>query len=204
MSTTFKEDHARLNIPIVLTVIALPVFAFQVGTGGTYTIDYLKERGAKGYPFAHYVASDYLTVHVDRSPVQNLTHISNVLRSSVAELARTFDVSRQAIYDWKSGKTVAPSHASALADLAAACDIFLEEGIDGIPNLARRNIRDGKNMVELFREGHSAEAAAKSLVAVLRVEAAQRQRLAARLSTRGAVSRDLFTEAGAPAFHEEG
>jgi hypothetical protein len=129
-TTTLALDNQHPRIPVVLGFLAsLPVFGFQVGTGGALTIDYLKTRGSKGYAF---VACDpdrerTVTSRVS-SPAEDLDQIRTVLRPSVTDLAKALGVSRQAIYDWQAGRPIAAANVARLQDVARAADLFAREG----------------------------------------------------------------------------
>ena len=135
------------------------------------------------------------------SPARNLEYIKNGFRLSVSGLARMFGVSRQAIYDWRSGKAVSPENAARLSDMARATDVLIGACVELSPHLLRRTITSGKNLLELVRDGASAESSALMLVSILRAEASQRERLLARMNGRRPYPID-FSEAGIPMLEE--
>jgi hypothetical protein len=197
-------DYARPRLPVVLSVIAsLPVFGFQVGTGGAATMDYFKQRGCRGYAFAPYdCRRGPATPVASRSPAEDLAHVRAVLQPAVTDLAKALSVSRQALYDWQAGKPIAAENAARLADLARAADIFAFEGLTTTGQLLRRPISEGKNLFEFVREGRSAEAAARTLIHVIRQELRQREALRTRLAGRPRPSRDAYEDIGAPMLDE--
>ena len=180
--------------------LAALIVGMPVGTGGAETPDYYCKRSGMGYRLAILMLPTEKTTAGMRDPAGDLEHIKNTLRLPVSSLAKAFGVSRQAIYDWQAGKAVAPENAERLADLARAADILAEASIDPSPLLFRRAITSGKGLLDLVRGGESAEAGARKLVDILRVEARQRERLRARLVGRGPVD---FSEAGIPMLDEE-
>ena len=180
-------------------VAAAVIMGMPVGTGGAETLAYYCQRSGMGYLLAD-VRVDGVVAAVMRDSAGDLEHIKNALRLSVSSLARAFGVSRQAIYDWQAGKTVAPENAERLADLARAADVLVEANIEPSAQLFRRAISSGKGLLDLVREGASAEAGARKLVDILRSEARQRERLKARLA--GRVPTD-FGDAGIPMLDEE-
>src|SRR5579863_6432989 len=181
--------------------LATMTVGFGVGTGGAATFDYIKERGNKGYCYL-FIPYDWSNKKNDarpsRTPAEDLEHIRMVLRPAVTDLADVLGVSRQALYDWQSGKSVAPGNASRLADLARAADIFAIEGMTGTSRALRRPIRNGKSFYDVVREGGCAEEAARTLAEIVRGEIRQRQALKARLAGQQRPPRQAFEEVGAP------
>jgi DNA-binding XRE family transcriptional regulator len=204
--TTLASDIARPRLPVVLGFLAsLPVFGFQVGTGGAATIDYFKARGSKGYAL--------VTCDLDReapptlrvaSPADDLDHIRRVLQPSVTDLAKALGVSRQAIYDWQAGRPIAAENVARLHDIARAADLFAREGIEPTAHIMRRPIVNGENLFDIIRNGGSAEAAARTLIDIVRRELKQRERLKARLANRVRPTREDFQDVGAPMLDEKG
>jgi len=193
-------------MPFAVGIIVLPVTALGlgVGTGGAATLDYVKERGIRGYPFAAYDSLKKATEVVERTPAENLRHIRAVLKPTVTDVADLLRVSRQAIYDWQAGKPIALENASHLADLARAADVFAVEGLTGASQVLRRPIRDGKNFFALVKEGNSADGVAQTLVEIVLRESSQREALRKRLAGRPRPEREAFEEIGAPMLDERG
>ncbi len=175
----------------------------EVGTGGTATVEYVRKRGNKGYPFfAYELPKGTGDARASRTPAQNLAHIRAVLKPRITDLATAMGVSRQALYDWQAGKAVASEHAARLADLAGAADVFALEGLTGSSESLHRAVRDGKDFFDLVREGRSANTAARTLIEVVRTELSQREALKNRLKGRKRPSREAFDEIGAPMLDE--
>ena len=170
---------------MAVTVLNLVPMALQAGTGGAQTAEFYRQRGEKGYGFAHYAATaPNFDLDVARTPSENLEHIRTVLRPAVTDLAAALGVSRQAIYDWQSGKPVTAENAARLTDLAAAADVFAAENLTATAQLLRRPIAGGKRFFEVVRDGGCAEDAARKLVEMARRELVQRQALSERLAGR--------------------
>jgi hypothetical protein len=208
MSTTaLTPELPRHRMPVVLGFLAsLPVVAFQVGTGGAVTLDYLKMRGNKGYAL---IACDRdrdfsPAVLTAWSAADELEHIRMVLQPSVTDLAKALGVSRQAIYDWQAGRPIAAGNVPRLKDLATAADLFAREGLHATPHLMRRPIADGNNIFDIIRSGGSAELAARTLIDIVRHELRQREKLKTRLAERALSTREDFRELGAPMLDEKG
>jgi hypothetical protein len=203
--TTLALNAPRAQMPVVIGLIAsLPVFGFQVGTGGAATVDYFKMRGSKGYALAA-CNLDSATEIGGRasSPADDLYQIRRVLRPSVTDLAKALGVSRQAIYDWQAGRPIAAENVARLQDIARAADVFAREGLQADAQVMRRPISNGGNFFDIIRDGGSAESAARTLIDMVRRELNQRERLKARLGNRVRPSRNDFEDVGAPMLDEE-
>jgi len=169
----------------MLAGVIVTAIAMQVGTGGAQTAEYYKQRGPKGYAFAAYDPAPAIEESTStRMPSEDLSHIRAVLRPAITDLARALGVSRQAIYDWQSGKQIAAENAARLADLARAADVFAVEGLIASAQLLQRPIVSGKRLFDIAREGGSAEEAARKLIQMVRRELRQREMLAERLANR--------------------
>lgn len=178
--------------------------ALQVGTGGEATASYYKARGSKGYAIANYdVPSRLATGVADRTPPEALAQIRAVLKPAVKDLAAMIGVSRQAVYDWHGGATIASKHGERLADLAHAADLFANEGLTATSQVLHRPVVAGRSFLDIVLGGGSAADAARSLIGIVRREAEQRKVLEARLANRArpALVADDF---GVPMLDERG
>jgi DNA-binding transcriptional regulator YiaG len=128
------------------------------------------------------------------SAFRDITHIRKVMKISVSELARVFGVSRQAVHEWIKGGALSPRNAQRLSEFAQVADVFVESGIDVMPQMLRRKVGSGPSLLECVMDGGKVVEQARQLVDTLSREAQQRQRLAERLSGRPkvAVSSDAF------------
>lgn len=192
------------TMTVLAGVIGLTACALQVGTGGAQTAEYYKQRGLKGYAFVAYDMAPGIDDPAGiRTPTEDLSHIRAVLKPAITDLAHALNVSRQAVYDWQSGKPIAAGNAARLADLARAADLFAAEGLTASAQLLRRPIASGKRLFDIARDGGSAEGAALKLIQIVRRELQQRQMLTARLAgrKRPAVPLDDY---GAPPLDEWG
>lgn len=203
--TGSDKNSTKMRWPIQKEIVAgALVFGLSVGTGGTATLGYIKERGSKGYAFANYSPIKALSLlSGTRSPVDDLAHIRNVLHPAVTDLSNALGVSRQAVYTWQAGNAIAPENAERLADLARAADLFAKEGLTATAQMLKRRISEGKNLFEIVREGGSAQIAAHALIEILRHEDSQRKLLRAKLGNRPRLSRDSYDELGTPIFNDK-
>ncbi|KAB2891399.1 MAG: hypothetical protein F9K32_04550 [Desulfobulbaceae bacterium] len=204
-STGSDQNSRKMQWPGQKVFIAgVLVFGLSVGTGGTATLNYMKERGSKGYAFANYnsfMPSSELAG--TRSPAEDLAQIRNVLHPTVTDIANALGVSRQAVYAWQAGNAIAPENAARLSDIAQAADIFAREGITATAQVLKRRIAEGKNLFEIVRDGGSAQTAVRTLIEILRHEASQRKVLQAKLGSKPRLSRDSFSDIGIQVFDDQ-
>lgn len=123
-----------------------------------------------------------------RSPQENLKHIKNVFSPSIQDLANTFNVSRQSVYNWMNGETVADDNLVKLIDLAEAADIFESANIKVSPMILKGRLVDGKNIFQIVREGGSAKYAATRIVETQQRTEAQRSTLIERFKSKKGAS----------------
>ena len=188
---------------LIAGFVGLTATALSVGTGGHPTAEYYRLRGAKGYLLASFdVAPNTQTLAV-RTPAEDLAHVRATFKPSVTELATALGVSRQAVYDWTQGKPVSLGNAARLADLARAADILSSENLTATANVLRRPITSGKSLIDVVRDGGSAEDAARKLLEIIQHEQQQSYRLAVRLAGRRRQTASL-EDYGSPLLDEVG
>jgi transcriptional regulator with XRE-family HTH domain len=120
-----------------------------------------------------------------RRPAEDLARIREVLKPAVSDLATTFGVSRQSVYNWLNGEQVAEENAAKLQDLAQAADVLAHEGIAVNAALLKRKFANGRTLLQVAQAGGSTRDAALQLVHIHKREATQRERMAARFANRG-------------------
>lgn len=184
------------------------VVAFLVGTGGVLTPDYVAARDARGYRLQEFrysaagASRENAKTRV-RNSAENLRRVREVFKPTVTELASLLGVSRQAIYNWQAGQPVAEQNDARLVQLASAADLLEDEELADNPSVMRRKLPGGKTLFESVRAGDAADAAAASLVEMVKREQAQRQSVATRLANRTRKAVDAG-DIGAPHFDERG
>ncbi len=183
--------------------IGLTATALSVGTGGQPTADYYRQRGVKGYALAAYDSVPDTQPLSVRTSADDLAHVLATLKPSVTDLANALGVSRQAVYDWRQGKPLAPENAVRLADLAKAAGVLSMEGLTTTGNVLRRPIIAGKSLFDIVRDGGAAEDAARKLLQIVQREQQQRERLAVRLADRRRPAAS-FEDYGSPMLDEAG
>lgn len=151
-----------------------------IGTGGELSIEHLQRS-------THQMQHLAPTVDVApvRKPAEDLALIREVLKPAVSDLATTFGVSRQSVYNWLNGEQVAEENAAKLQDLAQAADVLAHEGIPVNAALLKRKFANGRTLLQVAQAGGSARDAALQLVHIHKRESTQRKRMAARFANRG-------------------
>jgi transcriptional regulator with XRE-family HTH domain len=192
-----------LNGPGSTGVAAVLTFAFLAGTGGITSPSYYAKRqqpGTGGYGFVQVQPTAGPSFGQLRTPQEDIARIRSIFRPSIADLAGTFNVSRQTIYNWMSGETPSEENIERLEDLGKAADLLFAYGSRS-SYLVRRKLSNGKTLMESVRDGGSAEDAARSLLRVAEKEMMQRETLRLRLGNRTA-PRDL-SDVGVPMLNED-
>jgi transcriptional regulator with XRE-family HTH domain len=155
----------------------------SIGTGGELSIEHLQRSTHQ----MRYMAStvDVTDVAPVRSPAEDLVRIREVLKPAVSDLATSFGVSRQSVYNWLNGEPVAEENAAKLQDLAQAADVLAHEGIAVNSALLKRKFTNGRTLLQVAQAGESARDAALQLVHIDKRETTQRERMTARFANRG-------------------
>ncbi|MEI8155301.1 MAG: hypothetical protein WCH60_00435 [Burkholderiales bacterium] len=154
----------------------------SVGTGGELSPQQLQRSAQQAQHMVTVV--DVAEIEQVRTPGENLLRIREVLNPAISDLATTFGVSRQSVYNWLNGEPVADENAAKLQDLAQAADVLSHEGVSINAALLKRKIDNGRTLMQIAKAGESAMDAALMLVQIHKREAAQRERMNARFANR--------------------
>lgn len=153
-----------------------------IKTGGELSLEHLQRSVHQAQNMVSVVdVTDFGQV---RTPGENLSRIREVLNPAVSDLATTFGVSRQSVYNWLNGDPVADDNAVKLQDLAQAADVLAHEGVSINAGLLKRKFVNGRTLFQVAQAGESARDAALILIRIQRREAAQRARMDARFVNR--------------------
>lgn len=152
----------------------------NLGTGAELSI----ERLQSAFSPNQIITSSVVEVEPKRLPSENLARIREVLSPAVSDLATTFGVTRQSVYNWANGEPIADENAEKLRDLAQAADLLADAGVEVNASLLKRKFANGKTLFQVVQAGESARDAALLLVQISKREAEQRDRLNARLANR--------------------
>lgn len=113
-----------------------------------------------------------------------LKTIKDALGLSVSELAQLFGVTRPTIYSWQGGSRVTEGHAKRIRDIARAIEPRLSLLDTQVGRIAHRAINGRATLFQILREGEDVAQTMDKVADILQREAAQRERLAARLRGR--------------------
>ncbi|PTQ88340.1 hypothetical protein C8R30_1542 [Nitrosomonas nitrosa] len=186
--TTFVKDDVYSLTTIQSTNLRGRILTYCVaGTFGLLSPTYLHASAATANWHINQIeinGEHKATADPVSASARDISHIREVTKISVSELARILGVSRQAVHEWIKGGPLAPKNAQLLSELAQVADIFLESGIDVTPQILRRKIGGGQSILESLKQHGKAVELAQALVDTLSRESQQRQRLVARLAGR--------------------
>jgi hypothetical protein len=184
-SKRFRSDEGSSKEAMFISKVGA-VIALVAGTGGALTADYVAARHDRGYRlplFANSYRQPVAAVR-RRTPLENLARVREVLAPTVAELGRLCAVSRQAVYNWQAGQTVALQNEQRLEKLAGTADFLASHGLAGDRNLLRRKLPGGANFYEAVEAGEAPEVVAERVLALLEKEASQRSAVSKRFASR--------------------
>lgn len=153
-----------------------------LGTGGELSLEHL-QRSVRQIQYATPTV-EVTEVEQTRTPSENLSRIREVLNPAVSDLATTFNVSRQSVYNWLNGEPATEDNAAKLQDLAQAADVLANEGVTVNTALMKRKFANGRTLLQVAQAGESALDAAILLVQIQKREAIQRDRMNARFANR--------------------
>ena len=153
-----------------------------IGTGGELSLEHLQRSAQRAQ---HMVpVAEVAEVKQVRTASEDLSRIREVLSPAISDLATTFGVSRQSVYNWLNGEPVAEENAAKLQDLAQAADLLAHERVGINTALLKRKFANGRTLMQVAQSGESARDAALMLVQIHKREAAQRERMSARFANR--------------------
>ncbi len=112
----------------------------------------------------HSAPSGVATAANAENPVNRF---QRVLGASITDLSRAFGVSRQTIYNWKSGESISAENVARLNELSKIVDVLAQEGIESSTSLMRLPISGNLDLRELVRQGRPPEFAARRLIEIV-------------------------------------
>lgn len=186
-------------IGTAIVMLSTPVEA-GLGTGSQGARQYNTHR----QPFSpssskqRYISASSIS---QRTIPQEITRIRDVLKLTTSDLATTFGVSRQAIYNWLAGEYPSEKYLLKIEDMVAAVNIFARENLTITAATLRRKIFSGQSLLESIQLGSSAESGTQKLVKILLDEYEQRKLLSNRLNDRMPNSSKM-ADFGVPASNE--
>ena len=153
-----------------------------IGTGGEISLEQL----GRGTERVFHAPATFEVAQAEpvRTPNEDLSRIREVLNPAISDLATTFGVSRQSIYNWLNGEPVAQENAAKLRDLAHAADVLAHAGAAVDAALLKRKFSKGRTLLQVALAGESVRDAALLLVQIHKRETSQRERMNARFANR--------------------
>lgn len=118
--------------------------------------------------------------------LRNLLRIHTTLKTTTSELAVTFGVTNQTIYDWVNDGIIPNCYADKLQDLADAADILVANNVSINRSLLKRKFTNNRSLLQVTQAGDSAKVAAALLVWMIVSEANQLKRIRKRMVNRQA------------------
>lgn len=186
-------------IGTVIVMLSTPVEAgFGTGAQGARQNNTHRQPFSPSLSRQRYFRSPSI---LQRTIPQEIARIKDVLKVTTSDLASTFGVSRQAIYNWLAGEFPSEKYLLKIEDMAAAVDIFARENLTITAATLRRKLFSGQSLFESIQSGGSAESGAQKLVKILHDEYKQRQILSSRLNDRMPNSLKM-ADFGVPASNE--
>jgi DNA-binding XRE family transcriptional regulator len=167
---------AAITFSVPLTIV------LSIGTGGYLTAEHCKQR-KDGFVF-NYKEGPSAKGATVATTADDLERIKSVLKLTISELADCIGVSRQAIYNWKSGADLKTKNAAKLESLKGATDVISAASLPVSPLLWARKLPGGNTLLEIIAAGGDGNKAARSLVQMLRQESEARKVLDERFANR--------------------
>lgn len=179
-TTPYSEVVPAFGTSALIPFSVAVTIALGLGTAGQYTAEYYKQREAKLYFNGdHHTQNGHIATTADE-----LARIRSTLKLTVAELADCIGVSRQAIYNWKSGADIKTKNAQKIESLKSATDAIATTGLSISALHLNRKLPGGKTLLEIVSTGGDGGSAARALVRMLQEEAETRRKLDERFAGR--------------------
>ncbi len=179
-------------------LIVVAGLLLSVGTGA-FADDLTRLQQRKGETtITNRVRPDNVEVQPARTTAEDMQQIRNVFSPAMSDLAKSFNVSRQATYNWLNGEEPTQEHSTKLRDLALVADMFADAGISVNSRVLKRKVIKGKNLFDIIHEGGSVRDAGQLLLEIVRIEASQREQMAARYAGRKVSQRSADSDFIAP------
>lgn len=185
----FSERENSTGTPSRL--ISIPMYMLAaglfVGAGtGSFADDLtrLRQHRINGPIISNPMQNCGVQVAFPRTPAEDMERIREILSPAMSELAKSFNVSRQTIYNWLNGEQPTAENTVKLRELAYVADDFAEAGVAVNGILLKRRVIEGKSLFEIISSGGSVRDAAQLLLQIVIRETQQRERLAVRFAGR--------------------
>lgn len=169
----------------------------DVGTGGLASESFYRLRnGYQPFPIEEHVEA------TSAGPwAAKMEEVKLGFGRTMSRLPEVFGVSRQTLYNWLAGETPKQAHQQRLLELAAAADVFTEQGFKPTSVMLDKTVSSGKSLLALLRDGANGTDVAQKLIRLEKRAAESRGKLDTLLAGRS--GRPQVGEMGTPAFRED-
>jgi hypothetical protein len=186
--------------PLLSNLLAVFVMTAS-GTGSNCAMAaYINPYG--GYELFPIKDTPTASTDLSQRHVNLMLEIQGGFDRTFSRLPAVFGVSRQTLYNWRSGETPKAQHEAKLIQLAAAARVFSEAGLKPTPSMLDRTVADGKSFLTLLSMGADGTDTAETLVRIVQRGLAARARLDKALGDKRMPRLDP-SDFGAPAFKED-
>jgi hypothetical protein len=171
------------------------------GTGSNYSLAaYLNRHG--GYELFPIERTTPVSLDLSQRYVELIQKIQSGFGRTLSRLPAVFGVSRQTLYNWRSGEIPKPHHEAKLVQLAAAAQVFSQVGFKPTPAMLDRTVGEGKSFLTLLAEGADGATTAQKLVRIVQRGLEARARLDKALAGKSPAPLHS-SDFGAPALDED-
>lgn len=171
----YYEPFTPRSVEFPIALIA------NVGTGGLRTEGFYIQKNGYGTYLIKKAVSSYSNNNRAADLVQE---IQEVFGRSMSRLTEVFGVSRQTLYNWRSGEEPKERHYIKLQQLSLAAKTFKGSGFELTVGMLDRKIHEGKTLIALIKEGASGSFAAEKLMLATLMANKPQERLKAILGGR--------------------
>ena len=143
--------------------------------------------------------------HANTLPQENAEKVQLIrdyFKVSITELAKIFEVSRQAIYEWMDGRSLSQENEEKLDRLFSAIAILNDDRLELSPQILRRKVDGEISIGEAIKTDKDVLALARSLKETLITETEQRRLISNKMLGTKSAPLDLGTY-GAPHLNED-
>ena len=180
MDQTTPSAYGRNGTALITYIFPFAV-AVSLGTGAAYTKEFVRAREANLiFVSASSIDSDTQFASI----VADINHVKSVLKLTMAEIAECVGVTRQSLYNWRSGGVIKADNREKLENLRKAADVIAASKVGLSSFDTKRKLRDGKSLSEAVAAGQDGEKVAAALAEMLQNESARRAEIASRFAGR--------------------
>lgn len=186
-STGSSFDTSKVAHLFVATILA-------TGTGGIIDFHSLEQYQSGNSSPSNILKIPAIESEPSTNPVEYIQRIREIFSPAISDLAKSLNVSRQAVYNWLNGEMPKEKHLAKLQDLAQSAEMIAQAGISMTGSLMKRKIVNGHNLLEVSQSGGSVLDAVQALIHIVRRENKQRERMKSRFANRANSSHSVESD----------